>query len=40
VLVPITESDWDPQRTAQAIASVITDLENANGKFDLVLFGN
>jgi electron transfer flavoprotein beta subunit len=40
VLVPITESDWDPQRTAQAIASVITDLENANGKYDLVLFGN
>jgi len=37
VLVPISESDWDPQRTAQAIASVITDLENANGKFDLVL---
>ena len=40
VLVPIDTTDWDPQRTAQAIAAVITELETANGKYDLVLFGN
>jgi len=34
VLVPITEGDWDPQRTADAIASV------ASQPFDLVLSGN
>ena len=27
VLVPITEGDWDPQRTADAIASVIGEIE-------------
>ncbi|NBO67858.1 MAG: electron transfer flavoprotein beta subunit/FixA family protein [Actinobacteria bacterium] len=40
VLVPIDTTDWDPQRTAQAIAKVIVELETKNGKFDLVLFGN
>ena len=40
VLVPIDTADWDPQRTAQAIAKVIDQLEATNGKFDLVLFGN
>ena len=38
VLVPIDTADWDPQRTAQAIAKVIDQLESTNGKFDL--FGN
>ena len=40
VLLPITENDWDPQRTASAIASAIRDLEAQQGPFDLVLFGN
>ena len=40
VLVPITEGDWDPQRTADAIATVIADIESASQPFDLVLFGN
>ena len=40
VLVPIDGQDWDPQRTASAIAAVVNDLEGANGSFDLILFGN
>ena len=40
VLVPITDGDWDPQRTADAIASVIAEIESASQPFDLVLFGN
>jgi len=40
VLLPIDGGDWDPQRTAAAIASAICDLESADGPFDLILFGN
>jgi electron transfer flavoprotein beta subunit len=40
VLLPIDGTDWDPQRTAAAIAAAIRDLEAADGPFDLVLFGN
>jgi electron transfer flavoprotein beta subunit len=40
VLLPIDGADWDPQRTAAAIAAAIRDLEAANGAFDVVLFGN
>lgn len=40
VLLPITENDWDPQRTAAAITEAIRGLEAADGPFDLVLFGN
>lgn len=40
VLLPIDGADWDPQRTAAAIAAAIRDLEAANGPFDVVLFGN
>jgi len=40
VLLPIVENDWDPQRTAAAIAAAIRDLEAADGAFDMVLFGN
>ena len=40
VLLPIAGPDWDPQRTAAAIASAIVDLEAAGGVFDLILFGN
>jgi electron transfer flavoprotein beta subunit len=39
-VLPITDDEWDPQRTAQAITTAITDLEAADGTFDLVLFGN
>jgi electron transfer flavoprotein beta subunit len=40
VLIPISEVDWDPQRTASALASAIADVESVDGAFDLVLFGN
>jgi electron transfer flavoprotein beta subunit len=40
VLLPITEADWDPQRTAAAISAAIGDLEAADGAFDIILFGN
>lgn len=40
VVMPITEDEWDPQRTARAITSAIRDLESADGAFDLILFGN
>lgn len=40
VLLPIDGADWDPQRTAAAIAAAIRDIEAANGAFDVVLFGN
>jgi electron transfer flavoprotein beta subunit len=40
VLLDITGPDWDPQRTAAAIAAAITDIEAADGLFDLILFGN
>ncbi|NCW48227.1 MAG: electron transfer flavoprotein beta subunit/FixA family protein [Actinobacteria bacterium] len=32
--------EWDPQRTAAAIAAAVTSLEAEGGPFDLVLFGN
>jgi electron transfer flavoprotein beta subunit len=40
VLLPIDGPDWDPQRTAAAIAAAIRDVEAAEGRFDLILFGN
>ena len=40
VLVPIDGPDWDPQRTARAIADVVRAIESHEGAFDLVLFGN
>lgn len=40
ILVATDESSWDPQRTASAIAEAIAADEEANGTFDLVLFGN
>lgn len=33
-------TDWDPQRTAAALAEGISTLEAEEGVFDLVLFGN
>lgn len=40
VLLPIETSDWDPQRTAAAIAAAIQGIEVSDGAFDLILFGN
>lgn len=40
VLIPIDVQDWDSQRTADAIALVIKELETHTSKFDLILFGN
>jgi electron transfer flavoprotein beta subunit len=35
-----TDTDWDPQRTARAIVGAVTEVERADGPFDLILFGN
>ena len=40
VLIPIEDVDWDPQRTAAALTEAIGGLEEADGAFDLILFGN
>jgi len=40
VLIPIDEVDWDPQRTAAALAEAIVEVETTHGAFDLILFGN
>lgn len=40
VLVPTDGADWDPQRTASAITDAIRELEESDGPFDLILFGN
>jgi len=40
VLLATDGGEWDPQRTAAAIASAIANLEASGGPFDLVLFGN
>ncbi len=39
VLVATDGTDWDPQRTARAIADAVAELE-AGERFDLILFGN
>ncbi|MCP5024925.1 MAG: electron transfer flavoprotein subunit beta/FixA family protein [Actinomycetia bacterium] len=40
VLLPIAGPDWEPQRTARALTAAITQIEAADGPFDLILFGN
>ena len=40
VLIPIVDVDWDPQRTASALTTAISDLESSEGPFDMILFGN
>jgi electron transfer flavoprotein beta subunit len=40
VLLPISDGDWDPQRTAQAITAAVLDIEATDDAFDLILFGN
>jgi electron transfer flavoprotein beta subunit len=39
VLVTTDGTDWDPQRTAGAIADAVAELESGE-RFDLILFGN
>ena len=40
VLLPIEGPDWDPQRTACGIVTAIGQLESAEGRYDVILFGN
>ena len=40
VLVPTDGADLDPQATARGLITAITTLEERDGRFDLVLFGN
>ncbi len=40
VLLETDGSDWDPGATATAITAAIRDMETADGRFDLILFGN
>ena len=40
VLLPIDGADWDPQRTARAIAAAVAGIEAVAGAFDVILFGN
>lgn len=40
VHVPTDGSDWDPQRTSASIAAAIAQIEERDGAFDLMLFGN
>ncbi len=40
VLVPTDGADLDPQATAQGLVAAISALEERDGTFDLILFGN
>lgn len=40
VLVPTDGTPWDPQRTAAALTAAINELEETDGAFDLLIFGN
>jgi electron transfer flavoprotein beta subunit len=40
VLLPTTDGEWDPQRTASAITAAVRQIEAGDGPFDLILFGN
>ncbi|MDX1449027.1 MAG: electron transfer flavoprotein subunit beta/FixA family protein [Acidimicrobiia bacterium] len=40
VLLPTDGTDPDPQQTSASIAAAIAELEEAEGGFDLILFGN
>ena len=39
-LVSVDAMDWDPQRTSVALTEVIRAIEDADGGFDLIVFGN
>ncbi len=40
VLVPTDGTPYDPQRTSSALTAAIGQLEDADGAFDLIIFGN
>ncbi len=40
VLVNVDSNAWDPQRTAAALTEAISGIEETDGVFDLLLFGN
>jgi electron transfer flavoprotein beta subunit len=40
VLLPIPDTEWDPQRTARALTGAIEGLEAETGAYDVILFGN
>jgi len=40
VLLPIDTTEWDAHSTAHAIAAAVATLEEEEGAFDLILFGN
>jgi electron transfer flavoprotein beta subunit len=40
VLVRTDGASWDPERTARALTAAIETLEESDGPFDLILFGN
>lgn len=39
-LVDVGTQGWDPQRTARALTDSIRSIEEADGTFDLIIFGN
>ena len=39
-LVSVDSMDWDPQRTASALTDAIRAIEEVDGAFDLIVFGN
>lgn len=39
-LVDVGTQGWDPQRTARALTDSIRSIEEADGAFDLIIFGN
>ena len=40
VLLTTDGSDWDPMATARALSAAIREIEEADGPFDLIFFGN
>lgn len=39
-LVDVGTMDWDPQQTARALTGAIRSIEEADGGFDVIIFGN
>jgi len=39
-LVDVGTQGWDPQRTARAITDAVRSIEDADGRFDVIVFGN
>ena len=39
-LVDVESMDWDPQRTARALTDTIRSIEENDGAFDVIVFGN